>query len=132
MLNHPPVDEESLHPKLLGDHCPGDGGHHRLLLLVVGGDGAAAGDPPEVVHCPDDGAGVGVAHVLEEAVDAVGGALLEALLDGHRLVVEGVVETQVLLQPLNLDCRDFGKSLNFVFTVVTILELGQKVTSSRS
>ena len=106
MLNDPPVDEESLHLELLGDHGPGGGGHSGLLLLVVGGDAAAAGDPPEVVHGADDGAGVGVAHVLEEAVDAVGGALLEALLDGHRLVVEGVVEAQVLLQPLNLDCRD--------------------------
>ena len=102
MLNHSPVDEEAFHLELLGDHCPGDCGHHRLLLLVVGRDGAAAGDPPEVVHGADDGAGVGVAHVLEEAVDAVGGALLEALLDGHSLVVEGVVEAQVLLQPLDL------------------------------
>ena len=106
MLNHAPIDQEPLHLELLGDHGPRGGRHHGLLLLVVGGDAAAAGDPAEVVHGADDGARVGVADVLEEAVDAVGGADLEALLDGHRLVVEGVVEAELLLQPLNLEEQD--------------------------
>ena len=57
--------------------------------------------PAKVVHGSDDGAGVCIADVLEEAVDAVGGADLEALLHGHRLVIEGVVEAQ-LFQPFHL------------------------------